>query len=489
MHVGVVLPPGVVADRHRRGPDERTDGVVGHRGVGPQRHHGAAGTVRPATPSSMASRRSGKGQFRVPSGMTTQSERPDRSRAATCSRTNERTLSGSRTCPGLPRVAVTALPPGARALPSSAGPACGRPPRRTHWHRARPGPSACRPSGRTAAARSRAASGSARAGRRTPGTSTPPAAASQIAATRANLRGAERLQPGGPRPRGAVAGAACSIRRPRPARRCGRAPDWRIAATRRRRTPPAAVQPGTAATSSVSSTMSRAKRAMTGSATAARNRGVTRQQAAVGHGGMRAVQEPELATLERGDVVHQLHADFGQVTPVRPPPARSTIGAARSRRPPRRPGRVPRRSPPRPSSVGAGTMRSTTELGKRTSRAIHAANAPSTRSASSRTRARRTAPLSSRLSSDGEDRRPPVRPAAVGPAPGRSARAPTTAGRRPTAPVGAAVVPVLGDGQRHELRWTERSGRPSRRPVRSSSTPARRPPGASARRRARAPPP
>ena len=47
------------------------------------------------------------------------------------------------------------------------------------------------------------------------------------------------IAPGGRRRRGAVAGAACSTRRPRPARTCGRAPGWQTAAAPRRRTPPA----------------------------------------------------------------------------------------------------------------------------------------------------------------------------------------------------------------------------------------------------------
>ena len=58
--------------------------------------------------------------------------------------------------------------------------------------------------------------------------------------------------PGGRRRRGAGAGATCSIRRPRPGHRCGRAPGWRIAASASSAKAAGCSAAGNAAASSVS---------------------------------------------------------------------------------------------------------------------------------------------------------------------------------------------------------------------------------------------
>ena len=169
-----------------------------------------------------------------------------------------------------------------------------------------------RPSGRTAAARSRAASGSARAGRRTPGTSTPPAPASQIAVDEGEARGSERCGLAGGddgeqslgqlgRPVGP------DLRARMGERRVGESPQ-RVVGERRR---PQCSGKGRHLQRVLDDVPCEAGdegiRHRTG------DRGVARQHAAVGHGRMRTVQEPELATLERGDVIHQLDAGIGQV--------------------------------------------------------------------------------------------------------------------------------------------------------------------------------
>ena len=172
------------------------------------------------------------------------------------------------------------------------------------------------------------------------------------------------------------------------------------------------------------------------------------------------------------------HADVGQRgQPVHRPDDPGAV-SLRARR---RPGRAsPSRSAmsSRSRSVGAGTIRSTTELGKQNlARRSTPPGEGSMRSAASRTRARSTLPLSRRLSSDAKTggaspaRRRRARARAIEGGRGR-AGAPRPAGPR------CSFVALLGDGQRHELggrrrHRVERSGRP-----RSPRRPAHRSPAA-----------
>ena len=484
---GVVLPPGVVADGNGRRPDERTDGVVGHGGVGPQRHHALHGARPPADSflnglaGGAAAGNSGsrRGSRRRASGRRGPERPPARARTNAPLRVEH--VPGSSEG-GRHRAASSSESPSFVSRSSMSAP----PRRRTGIGVAPERDPAEFPQavGRTAAAgagrqRIRQRGAGAHPARRP----RPPPPARWRRRGRTLEVPSDRCLAGGDDGEQSLGQLARSVG---PDLRAGVAErrGWRIAAARRRRRPPRCSAAGNGATSSVSSTMSRTNRAMTGIRHRARDGCVARQHAAVGHGRMRAVQEPELAAFERGDVIDQLDADVGQVIqPVHRPddPRAMLLGRAR---PPRRSGPVPRRSPPRPLRSARAPSGRRRNSGTRTSRAIHVASAPldplglvEDRAPAGRPRCRAGCRATRRPAAASPAR------VAVGPAPVRSAPAPTTAGRRAPAlrrrrrcsPFSVMVnVTSLVDGRGH------RGHAP--RPARSPSTPAHRPPGASARR-------
>ena len=127
---------------------------------------------------------------------------------------------------------------------------------------------------------------------------------------------------------------------------------------------------------------------------------VTGQQTAVGRGRMGAVEKPELATLERGHVLDELHADVGQRSqPVHRPDDPGAV-SLRARLRPGRSTPIGRRRPPgRARSEPAPSGRPPSWGREHCGRSTEPVRGRC-RSAASRTRARSMLPLSRRLSSD-----------------------------------------------------------------------------------------
>ena len=358
--------------------------------------------ARPPTPSSTAWRSSGSGQFRVPSGMTTHSDRPS-------------------------EVQSGDLPPVRRRRPRR-----GRGSDRAHQRRPSPfrlqehrslesqPPQRCCHLGdergvgerserevaellevlavgsgterlRNGVLQLRQAHAAHRRRRRSPRSRWRPP-------RRTSWWGAS--VPGAPRRPEAGAGAVCSNRRPRPARTCGRGPGWRTGAGPRRRMRPLLAWQGTGPPRGSSSTRRRTNRRDRRVSHGVGDGVVAEQQPAVGRGRVRAVEEPELAPLEGGDVVDELGRRHRPGEPIRRQirmiheRCRSVVTAARSIRPSRR--RCPlgrARSARAPS--GRRPSWGTEPRPRSTARGDG-----SMRSAISRTRVRRTLPLSRRLSSE-----------------------------------------------------------------------------------------
>ena len=330
-----------------------------------------------------------------------------------------------------------------------------------------------------AAARSSPARGSSRRGRRHAADLDAAIAASQMA-RRGRTHWCRAPVPAEPPRRGAGAGAACSTRPPPPARRYGPATDWRTGSQRLVREL-SRIQRGRQFGHFEGVIDKVPHEAGDGGICHRVGDGVEAgQEASVGHGGMRAVEEPELAAFEGRDVVDEVDADLGQWRELiegSDDPGAVAFGddGGRSRSPSSRD--VSSTS----CSVGAGTMRSTTELGKQTSPAIHSARDGSIRSATSTTHERRTLPLSSRLSSE-------AKTGAPNPARRRRASASAmSAGAEVGASEGAGssshLVALLRDGERHQSASLAPPSPRARRPVRSPWKPARRPPAARRPRR------
>ena len=270
--------------------------------------------ARPPTPSSMASRRSGSGHWRVPSGMTTHSERPARSSPATCAAHEGAYVLGSRG-PDRRRPSVTVIVSASRMAGPSAVKRCSAEATSAVNALSASDPSAAwlssrRPS-RREVARSAPAIGSSSWGRSTPRTAMPAVAAIQMATTTANpsVSSARSL-------RAATTGS----------RRWGNLLDpsaptcahvWPSAGLANRRS----ASPAKVAGLQSGGKLGHLERVVHEPPHEPGDDGIshgtgdglmTGQQAAVRSGRMWAVEEPELATLEGGHVLDQLHADVGQ---------------------------------------------------------------------------------------------------------------------------------------------------------------------------------